>query len=98
MSEQTVNQQEPIPVKPILLSGKTDDEKLKELTDHLEQGVREVFESEAYRRYLTLMSRFYTYSFRNSLLIAMQKPDATLVRGYNAWRNDKEIEIGRAHV
>lgn len=91
MSEQTVNQQEPIPVKPILLSGKTDDEKLKELTDHLEQGVREVFESEAYRRYLTLMSRFYTYSFRNSLLIAMQKPDATLVRGYNAWRNDKEI-------
>ena len=91
MSEQTVNQQDPIPVKPILLSGKTDDEKLKELTDHLEQGVREVFESEAYRRYLTLMSRFYTYSFRNSLLIAMQKPDATLVRGYNAWRNDKEI-------
>lgn len=60
-------------------------EQLKEITEKLEQGIKEVFESEKYKEYLNTMSKFYNYSFNNTMLIAMQKPDATLVAGYNAW-------------
>lgn len=62
-------------------------EQLKEITDRLEQGILEVFESEKYREYLNTMSKFYNYSFNNTMLIAMQKPDATLIAGYKAWPN-----------
>ena len=61
-------------------------EQIKELTDRLEEGVREVFESDKYEDYLRVMSKFYNYSYRNTLLIALQKPDATLVAGYEAWK------------
>lgn len=60
---------------------------VKEITDKLEQGLKELFESEKYKLYLNTMSKFHNYSFNNVLLIAMQKPNASLVAGYNAWRN-----------
>lgn len=63
-------------------------DKLKELTDRLEQGIKEVYESEHYKDYLSLMSKFHSYSFRNSLLIMMQKPTATHVAGFNSWKNN----------
>lgn len=61
------------------------DEKMKEITDRLQAGLEELFNSEKYAEYLRVMSQFHHYSFNNTLLIAMQKPDATLVAGYNAW-------------
>lgn len=61
---------------------------VKEITDKLEHGLTELFESERYADYLKTMSRFHNYSFNNSLLIALQKPDATLVAGYKAWQNN----------
>lgn len=64
----------------------TNDQQIKQLTDRLTQGVREVFESDKYEDYLRVMSKFYNYSYRNTLLIALQKPDATLVAGYEAWK------------
>lgn len=67
---------------------KTMKEKMKELTDRLEQGVKEVFESGAYENYLKVMSKFHRYSYRNTVLIWMQNPDATYVAGYDAWKND----------
>ena len=60
------------------------DKKLKEITERLEQGVKEIFTSERYTEYLDTMSKFHNYSFNNTLLITMQKPDATLVAGYQA--------------
>lgn len=67
---------------------KTMKEKMKELTDRMEQGVKEVFESGAYENYLKVMSKFHRYSYRNTVLIWMQNPDATYVAGYDAWKND----------
>ena len=61
---------------------------MKEITDRLEQGITELFESERYREYLRVMSKFHNYSFNNTLLIAMQKPDASLVAGFSAWKNN----------
>lgn len=61
-------------------------DRVKEITDKLEQGIQELFESEKYKNYLKIMSRFHRYSFNNSLLIAMQKPDATFVAGYSSWQ------------
>lgn len=74
-------------------------DKLKEITDKLEQGIKELFESEKYMNYLKVMSKFHNYSVNNSLLIAMQKPEATMVAGFNAWqanfkRNVKKGERG----
>ena len=59
---------------------------MKEITEQLEQGVKELFTSEMYTEYLRTMSQFHNYSFNNTLLISMQKPDATLVAGYQAWQ------------
>ena len=73
-------------LKPITLQAETSAGKLKEITDKLEQGITELFESEQYKNYLNVMSKFHNYSFRNTLLIAMQKPDASLVAGYTAWK------------
>lgn len=62
-------------------------DQLKEITERLKQGVKDIFTSEMYTKYLLTMSKFHNYSFNNTLLIAMQRPDATLVAGYNAWKN-----------
>ena len=69
-------------------------EQVNEIMEQLEKGVTELFESEKYKEYLTCMSKFHSYSLNNTMLIAMQKPDATLVAGYNAWR-DKHGRIVR---
>lgn len=61
-------------------------EQLKEITEQLEQGIKEVFESGRYQEYLDVMSRFHNYSVNNQMLIAMQKPEATLVAGFDAWK------------
>jgi len=68
-------------------------QQIREITDKLEQGIRELFESERYKEYLTTMSKFYNYSFNNTLLIAMQKPDATLIAGYTAWQRNFERQV-----
>ena len=75
---------------PIILKGKTKDEYMKELTDKLESGVRGVLDSENYKSYLTSMSKFHTYSFRNTMLIFLQKPDASLVAGAGKWQSEFE--------
>ena len=80
--------QEPRPVIPIVLTSEKPAEKLKEITDRLEQGIAELFDSERYREYLKVMSKFHNYSFNNTLLIAMQKPDASLVAGFSTWKNN----------
>ena len=86
---QTAEQpQEPRPVIPIVLTSEKPAEKLKEITDRLEQGITELFESERYKEYLRVMSKFHNYSFNNTLLIAMQKPDASLVASFSAWKNN----------
>ena len=80
--------QEPRPVIPIVLTSEKPAEKLKEITDRLEQGIMELFDSERYKEYLRVMSKFHNYSFNNTLLIAMQKSDASLIAGFNAWKNN----------
>ena len=91
---QTAEQpQEPRPVIPIVLTSEKPAEKLKEITDRLEQGITELFESERYREYLRVMSKFHNYSINNTLLIAMQKPDASLVAGFSAWKNNFERNV-----
>ncbi|MBQ6088744.1 MAG: hypothetical protein IJK95_04215 [Firmicutes bacterium] len=78
---------------------KSQKDQVKEILEKLEQGVTELFESERYKEYLNCMSKFYNYSLNNTLLIAMQKPDATFVTGFHAWhdkhgRNVKKGEKG----
>jgi len=68
------------------MTGQNKQEKLKALTDKLEQGVKNVYESDRYKNYLGVMSKFHFYSFRNSLLIMLQNPDATHVAGFNTWK------------
>ena len=83
---------EPRPVIAIIPTSDNPTEKLKEITDRLEQGITDIFDSQRYTDYLRVMSKFHNYSFNNTLLIAMQAPDATHVMGFNAW---KDPEIGR---
>ena len=71
----------------------TNRERLREITDGIEQGIKELFESEKYMRYLSVMSRFHRYSVNNTRLIYMQKPDATLVAGFNKWKNQFERHV-----
>ena len=85
---------EPRPVIPIIPASNNSEEKLKEVTDRLEQGITELFESERYTDYLRVMSKFPQYSLRNTVLIAMQAPDASHIMGFEAW---KDPAIGR-HV
>ena len=80
--------QEPRPVIPIVLTSEKPADKLKEITDRLEQGIKELFDCDRYKEYLRVMSKFHNYSFNNTLLIAMQKPDASLVAGFSAWKNN----------
>ena len=71
----------------------TNRERLREITDGIEQGIKELFESDKYMRYLSVMSRFHRYSVNNTMLIYMQKPDATLVAGYNKWKDQFERHV-----
>ena len=64
----------------------TNRERLREITEGIESGIRDLFESDKYRQYLSVMSRFPRYSLNNTMLIYMQKPDATLVAGYARWK------------
>ncbi len=66
---------------------KTNKERLKEITDGIEQGIKELFQSEKYRTYLSVMSRFHRYSVNNTMLIYLQRPDASLVAGFQKWKN-----------
>ncbi len=75
------------PSRPIELTAQKPAEKMKEITNRLEQGIQDLFESDRFKEYLQVMSKFHNYSFNNTLLIAMQKPDATLIAGYNSWKN-----------
>lgn len=71
----------------IMADKPTNRERLQEITAGIEQGIKELFESEKYMRYLSVMSKFHRYSVNNTMLIYMQKPEATLVAGYNKWKN-----------
>lgn len=71
-----------------MADAKTERQKVKEITDKLEEGLKELFESEKYKNYLSTMSKFHNYSVNNTLLIALQKPDATLVAGFKAWQKN----------
>lgn len=74
---------------------RTEKQKVKEITDKLEEGLKELFESEKYKTYLSTMSKFHNYSFNNTLLITMQKPEAMLVAGYQAWQKNFERHVNK---
>ena len=77
----------------IMADKPTNRERLQQITAGIEQGIKELFESEKYMRYLSVMSRFHRYSVNNTMLIYMQKPDATLVAGYNKWKDQFERHV-----
>ena len=77
----------------IMADKPTNRERLQQITAGIEQGIKELFESEKYMRYLSVMFRFHRYSVNNTMLIYMQKPDATLVAGYNKWKNQFERHV-----
>lgn len=74
---------------------RTEKQKVQEITDKLEEGLKELFESEKYKTYLSTMSKFHNYSFNNTLLITMQKPEATLVAGYQVWQKNFERHVNK---
>lgn len=71
----------------IELKAEKPNEKVKEITEHLVQGIQEFMNSEKYKKYLNVMAKFHNYSFNNTMLIAMQKPDATCIAGFSSWKN-----------
>ena len=73
----------------------TEKQRVQELTNKLKQGLQDLFNSDSYRNYLSTMSKFHNYSFNNTLLIAMQKPDATLVAGYKALQKNFERHVNK---
>lgn len=77
------------------MAEKNKNDSVKEITDKLEQGLKELFDSERFKTYLNTMSKFYNYSFNNTLLIAMQKPDATLVAGFQSWQKNFERHVNK---
>ena len=77
----------------IMADKPTNRERLQEITAGIEQGIKELFESEKYMRYLSVMSKFHRYSVNNTMLIYMQRPDATLVAGFNRWKNQFERHV-----
>mgnify|MGYP000817725241 FL=1 len=79
----------------IMADKPTNRERLQQITAGIEQGIKELFESDKYRRYLSVMSRFHRYSVNNTMLIYMQRPDATLVAGYNKWKNQFSRHVKR---
>ncbi|WP_230399634.1 YodL domain-containing protein [Novisyntrophococcus fermenticellae] len=89
----TTEPTEPRPIIPLVLTSEKPAEKLKEITHRLEQGIQELFDSERYKEYLSVMSKFHNYSFNNTLLIAMQKSDASLIAGFSSWKNQFERNV-----
>lgn len=83
-------------VMPIEFTGKSQKEKVKEITDKLEQGIKDLFNSDRYKEYLSAMSKFHNYSFRNTILILMQKPDASYIAGFNTWKKNLSVLSERA--
>ena len=83
-----------------MAEAKSEKQKVQEITEKLEQGIKELFESEKYKTYLNTMSKFHNYSFNNTMLIAMQKPDATLVAGFKAWQKnfDRHVKKGEKGI
>lgn len=77
------------------MAEKTQYDRVKEITDQLEAGIENLFNSDQYKQWLTTMSRFHDYSLNNTLLIAMQKPDATLVAGYTTWKNQFGRQVNK---
>ena len=80
-------------VIPIVLTSENPREKLKEITGKLETGIKGIFDSEQYKNYLQTLSKFHNYSFNNCLLIAMQKPDASRIAGFNDWRDNFKRQV-----
>lgn len=82
------------------MADNTQYQKVKEITDQLEQGIQDLFESEKYMSWLRTMSRFHDYSLNNTLLIAFQRPDATLVAGYTAWQKQfgRQVQKGEKAI
>ena len=78
-----------------MADAKTEKQKVKEITDKLEEGLKELFDSEKYKNYLSTMSKFHSYSVNNTLLIALQKPDATLVAGFKAWQTNFNRHVNK---
>ena len=78
-----------------MADAKTEKQKVKEITDKLEEGLKELFDSEKYRSYLSTMSKFHNYSVNNTLLIAMQKPEASLVAGFRAWQKNFNRHVNK---
>ena len=78
-----------------MADAKTEKQKVKEITDKLEEGLKELFNSERYRNYLSTMSKFHNYSVNNTLLIALQRPDASLVAGYQAWQRNFNRHVNK---
>ena len=78
-----------------MADAKTEKQKVKEITDKLEEGLKELFESGKYKNYLSTMSKFHNYSVNNTLLIALQRPDASLVAGYQAWQKNFNRHVNK---
>ena len=91
--ENAIHAAETRPVVPIVLTSEKPAERMKEITDRLEQGIKDLFDSDRYKEYLLVMSKFHRYSFNNTLLIAMQKPDASLVAGFNSWKKNFQRNV-----
>ena len=89
----TVDPPKSVPAAPIELSGKTQKEKITEITTKLEQGIKDLFASDKFKEYFSAMSKLHRYSFRNSLLIFMQKPDASMVAGYTSWQKNFKRQV-----
>ena len=81
--------------KEFIMAENNQQDRLKEIVESIERGIQELFESEKYRQYLKTMSRFHRYSVNNTMLIFMQKPDATLVAGFNKWRDQFKRHVNR---
>ena len=75
-------------------------QKIKEATEQLEAGIKEFFSSDKFQEYLNVMSRFHSYSYSNSVMIAMQKPDATLLAGFSGWQKnfDRHVKAGERGI
>ncbi len=78
-----------------MADAKTEKQKVKEIADKLEEGLKELFNSEKYKSYLSTMSKFHNYSVNNTLLIALQRPDASLVAGYQAWQRNFNRHVNK---
>jgi len=81
------------PAAPIVLVSDNPRDRMKEITDKLESGIKGIFDSEQYKLFLKTLSKFHNYSFNNCMLIAMQKPEASFVAGFNAWRDDFKRQV-----